>query len=102
MRLSDRNHYGTSKLICVSFIFYTQININCKKYIYINHIDFFSIHSNVHAQKSLKRTCQGFESVTSLKFIIYSTIGLKVESENNSVGITDGIFEKDNEVSVLK
>ena len=31
---------------------------------YINHIDFFSIHANVCAQKSLKRTCAGFDPVT--------------------------------------
>ena len=38
---------------------------------YINHIDSFSIHSNVCAQKSVKRTCQGFDPVTPLYFFFF-------------------------------
>ena len=32
----------------------------------INHIGFFSIYDNVCAQKSLKHTCPGFDSVVPL------------------------------------
>ena len=40
-----------------SFIFHTHIT---------NRIDFFSIHANVCAQKSLKCTCPGLDPVTPL------------------------------------
>ena len=48
---------------------------------YINHIDFFSIHVNACAQKSSKRTCPGFDSVTLLQTwptkytAVYATFG---------------------------
>ena len=33
---------------------------------YINHIDFYSVHANMCAQKSLKRTCPGFDQIMPL------------------------------------
>ena len=47
-------------------LFHTQINRNYKKMHYANDIDFFSIHANVCVQKSFKRTCPGFDTVTPL------------------------------------
>lgn len=59
------NGYGTSNFICnVSFIFHTQTHRNCKNY--VNHIKKFSVHANVCAQKSLERTCPGFDPIPPL------------------------------------
>ena len=43
---------------------------------YINHIDFFPVHANVCAQKSLKCTSPVFNPVTAL-FSILNTIYVK-------------------------
>ena len=49
------------------YIFHTQINRNRKKIYYINHTVFFSIHANVRAQKSFKRTCAVFNQLRYCK-----------------------------------
>ena len=46
---------------------------------YINHIDSFSIHSNVSAQNI--NTCPGFDPVTSLYFFLHSDRAMKDAGE---------------------
>ena len=50
----------------VSYVFLTQININCNKCTISSHVDFYTVHVNLYAQKSWKRTCPGFNLVTPL------------------------------------
>ena len=66
---------------CISYS-YTQ-NRFLEMY-YIHHINFFSIHANVCAQKSLKRTSPGFDSVAPLPImagVLVHPIDLKLRTK---------------------
>ena len=54
----------------VSFIFHTQINVNCNMAAIVI---FFLIHANVYTQKYWKHTCQSLNQVTPLQSSIQTS-----------------------------